>query len=219
MPTRPPAGAAVLRPQKTQAIADAFYAELAEHGFEGLAMDRVARRAGVGKAALYRRWRSKHEMGVELMSQFLGLPPSAQDTGTLRTDLQALIDDLITTLSDPVLRRVLTSLAAEARRSPQLAALLAERSLKPRRDSGHQMFLRAIQRGELPAETDLEVAQDLFIGPLYFRATLLDEQFLPGYAQHHTDAVLRALGATPPAHTKPPPPTPIPTRGSQKKRR
>ena len=117
--------------------------------------------------------------------------------GHLRTDLQALIEDVITALTDPALRRVLTSLAADARRSPELAALLAERSLKPRRDSSGQMFLRAIQRGELPADTDLEVAQDLFIGPLYFRATLLDEQFPPGYAQHQTDAVLRALGATP----------------------
>jgi hypothetical protein len=152
------------------------------------------------------------------MSQFLGLPPSAQDTGTLRTDLQALIDDLITTLSDPVLRRVLTSLAAEARRSPELAALLAERSLKPRRDSSRQMFLRAIQRGELPAETDLEVAQDLFIGPLYLRATLLDEQFPPGYAQRHTDAVLHALGATPSTQTEPPAPTQTSTQGDPHKK-
>jgi hypothetical protein len=72
---------------------------------------------------------------------------------------------------------VLTSLAAEARRSPELAALLTERSLRPRRDSSRHMFLRAIQRGELPADTYLEVAQDLLIGPLCFRATLLDEQF------------------------------------------
>lgn len=197
MPTHDPAGAAVLRPEKTQAIIAAFYAELAERGFEGLAMDRVARRAGVGKAALYRRWHSKHEMGLELMSKFLGLPPAAQDTGSLRGDLQSLIDDVIAALADPPLRRMLTSLAAEARRSPDLGALLAERSLKPRRDSSRQMFERAIERGELPPDTDIELAQDLFIGPPYFRATMLDEQFPPGYAQRHTDAVLRALGATP----------------------
>ena len=63
---RKPAGAAVLRSDKTEAIVAAFFAELGASGYEGLTMDRVAERAGVGKAAVYRRWPSKHEMLVDL---------------------------------------------------------------------------------------------------------------------------------------------------------
>ena len=59
MRPRQPAGAAVLRSDKTEAIVAAFFAELGASGYEGLTMDRVAERASVGKAALYRRWPSK----------------------------------------------------------------------------------------------------------------------------------------------------------------
>ena len=134
--SRAPAGAAVLRPEKTDAIIAAFFRELGERGYRGLTMDRVAARAGVGKAALYRRWRSKDEMLVDLVSD-LGsqavLPP---DLGSLREDLVSFIEDAVTAISHPVIRRVMPELVAEARNSPQLAQALAERFRSPRRAAG-----------------------------------------------------------------------------------
>ena len=59
---RTPTGAAVLQPEVTQAITDAVLHELAEQGYGRLSMEAVAKRAGVGKSALYRRWASKDEM-------------------------------------------------------------------------------------------------------------------------------------------------------------
>ena len=70
---RKPAGAAVLQPDKTDAIVAAFYDVLTESGHDKLTMDRVAARAGVGKAALYRRWRSKEQMLTELVAETLDL--------------------------------------------------------------------------------------------------------------------------------------------------
>ncbi|GAA3156686.1 helix-turn-helix domain-containing protein [Nonomuraea salmonea] len=64
MSRRTPTGAAVLQPQVTEAITEAVLDELAENGYARLSMEAVAKRAGVGKSALYRRWASKQEMAM-----------------------------------------------------------------------------------------------------------------------------------------------------------
>jgi AcrR family transcriptional regulator len=196
--TRKPAGAAVLRPDKTEAIVAAFFAELGERGYAGLTMDRVAAGAGVGKAALYRRWPSKHEMLVDLVGQYATQAVLPSDTGTLRADLLAVAEDAISVLANPLIRSVVQSLVVEARRSPDLAAVLTERFINPRREAGAEMFRRAVQRGEIAPDTNVELAQDLFGGPLYLRGAILGEEFPPGYAEQLTDTVLRALAANQP---------------------
>lgn len=196
--TRKPAGAAVLRPEKTEAIIAAFFTELADTGYERLTMDRVAARAGVGKAALYRRWPSKQQMLVELVDQFATAAVMPPDTGTLRGDLLAIADQAITVLANPLIRRVIGSLIAESQHSPELATVLTERFSKPRRQAGEKMLRRAIERGEISPDSDFVIAQDTFGGPLYFRGVILDEHFPPDYAERLTEAALRALGATTP---------------------
>src|SRR5262245_4469633 len=106
MQPRQPAGAAVLRPEKTEAIIAAFLAELGEKGYAGLTMDRVAERAGVGKAAVYRRWPSKQEMLVDLVGQFATKAVLPPDTGCLRDDLLAIANDAIAVLANPLIRKV-----------------------------------------------------------------------------------------------------------------
>jgi AcrR family transcriptional regulator len=198
MRSRQPAGAAILRPEKTEAIIAAFFAELGKSGYEDLTMDRVAERAGVGKAALYRRWPSKKEMLIDLVGQFATKAVLPPDTGSLRGDIQAIARDAIAVLANPLVRSVIQSLLTEARRSPDLAAVLTERFINPRREAGAQMLRRAVDRGEVPPDSDLELAQDLIGGPLYLRGVILDQDFPPGYAERLTDAALRSLGATPP---------------------
>jgi AcrR family transcriptional regulator len=197
-PSRQPAGAAVLRPEKTEAIIAAFFTELADSGYERLTMDRVAARAGVGKAALYRRWRSKQQMLIDLVDQLAIAAVLPPDTGSLHGDLIAIADEAIAVLSNPSVRRVIQSLVAEARHSPELAAVLTDRFINPRRLAGDQMLRRAIERGEISPDTDLELAQDMFGGPLYFRGIILDENFSPAYTRRLTEAALRSLGATTP---------------------
>jgi len=197
-PSRQPAGAAVLRPEKTEAIVAAFFTELADSGYQRLTMDQVAARAGVGKAALYRRWPSKQRMLIDLVDQLATAAVVPPDTGSLHGDLIAIADEAITVLSNPLVRRVIQSLIAEARHSPELAAVLTERFINPRRQAGEQMLRRAIERGEISPDSDLELAQDIFGGPLYFRGIILNEKFSPGYTQRLTEAALRSLGAATP---------------------
>src|SRR5215469_4134373 len=118
--SRKPAGAAVLRPDKTDAIVAAFYAELAENGHERLTMDRVAARAGVGKAALYRRWPSKERMLADLVTAIARTDGPPIDHGSLPADLRAYIGDAAGLLSDPLFQRIMPYLFAQARSSPEL---------------------------------------------------------------------------------------------------
>jgi AcrR family transcriptional regulator len=189
------AGAAVLQPDKTDAIVAAFYDELAVGGHDKLTMDKVAARAGVGKAALYRRWRSKEQMLTELVAA-LGdhQQKPAPDLGSLREDLHALIIDIIDLGSQPLIRQVVAYVIAIARSSPEL--LQAMRGVPgPNREDWEVVLQRAIDRGELAPDTDLEIALDIITGPMWRRVIIAGDTLDPDYAQRPTTMVLRALGA------------------------
>ncbi|MGV9571600.1 helix-turn-helix domain-containing protein, partial [Streptomyces nigra] len=85
---RAPAGAAVLREDVTEAIRAAVFEELAAVGYARMSIEGIARRAGVGKTAVYRRWRSKLHLVLDVVSAVavMGLP--VPDTGTLEGDLR-----------------------------------------------------------------------------------------------------------------------------------
>src|SRR3954454_12051409 len=85
---RTPTGAAVLQPEVTQAITEAVMWELAEQGYGRLSMEAVAKRAGVGKSALYRRWASKDHMIASVVTEFSVTRAADVNTGSLRGDLR-----------------------------------------------------------------------------------------------------------------------------------
>jgi AcrR family transcriptional regulator len=195
--SRKPAGAAVLQPDKTDAIVAAFYDELAEGGHDKLTMDRVAARAGVGKAALYRRWRSKEQMIAELVAA-LGHDEDtpAPDLGNLHDDLYALLTDTIAVGQDPLIRQVMAYAIAMARSSPDLVQAI-RRVPGPSSEAGQVILQRAIDRGELAPDTDLQIALDIITGPMWMRVIIAGETLDPDYAKRLTAMVLRALGVDP----------------------
>jgi AcrR family transcriptional regulator len=195
--SRKPAGAAVLQPDKTDAIVAAFYDELAEGGHDKLTMDRVAARAGVGKAALYRRWRSKEQMLAELVAMVGGGEEKpVPDLGSLRDDLYALIAEMIDAGSDPLVRQVMTYVIAMARSSPELIQAMW-RVPGPNREDWQTVLQRAIDRGELAPDTDMEIALDIITGPMWRRVIIAGDTLDPDYAKRLTTMVLRALGVDP----------------------
>jgi len=185
-----------LRSKVTEAISEAVFAELAECGYTGLSMEAIARRAGVGKAALYRRWPSKLEMITELVRQAVERTlPSVPDTGALHTDLREYLTTLRGQLADPVANRIGPGLIAEARRTDALGEALRQGVAAPRRAVARAVLQAAIDRGELPAELDFELASDLLIAPLGFRILITGDRHDDAYLDTLTTAIEAALKA------------------------
>jgi AcrR family transcriptional regulator len=200
MPTetrRPPAGAAVLRQDITEAIRGAVLAELATVGYGRLSIEAVARRAGVGKTAVYRRWNSKLDMVLEVVSSIAVRRLPLPDTGSLRGDLELLLHVAARALRHPMALQIIPDLLAEAARNPQIAETLQRALSTNQRDVGLQLIGRAVQRGELPAGYDPDVAVDLIIGPLYWRLAVARAPVAEDYLRRLAAAIAAALAATP----------------------
>ncbi|WP_439383217.1 TetR/AcrR family transcriptional regulator [Amycolatopsis lexingtonensis] len=192
---RTPTGAAVLQPEVTRAISEAVMWELAEQGFGRLSMEAVAKRAGVGKSALYRRWASKEHMIASVVTEFSVTRAADTDTGTLRGDLRETMQALIDWLTHPLFSRILPDLVAEDARAPDYGRGLREAIGGPRREVGEKMLRRAITRGELPADLDMEMALDVLAAPIYWRLVVRQAEAEPDYVDRLVAYALRALGA------------------------
>lgn len=192
---RVPAGAAVLRDEITVAIRQAVMQELAAVGYGRLSIEAVARRAGVGKTAIYRRWNSKLELVLEIVSRVAGKSLPLPDIGNLIGDLEVLLRIVARALRHPLASQIIPDLLAEAARNPQIAQTLQQALRANQRDVGILLIDRAVGRGELPAGTDPDVAVDLIVGPIYWRLavarTSLPEDYLPRMAA----AIAAGLGA------------------------
>ena len=160
----------MLRPERTQAIWRAALIELARVGYDNLSMESVARRAGVGKAALYRRWPGKEAMVVEMVSTIQIEIVMADDLGSLEDDLRDYLTKGFRLLKRPLAARILPELYAEAGRDTALAAVIQATVVQRKRESLRVLIERALERGELPQAPDPELAFDLIVGPIYWRA-------------------------------------------------
>jgi AcrR family transcriptional regulator len=200
---RVPAGAAVLRGEITTAIRAAVMEELAEVGYGRLSIEAVARRAGVGKTAIYRRWSSKLELVLEIVSGVAGRALPLPDTGTLGGDLEMLLRIVARALQHPLASQIIPDLLAEAARNPVIAQTLREALRVNQRDVGTLVIGRAIERGELPAGTDPDTAVELIVGPLYWRLAIARTPLPKGHLPRLAAAVAAALGAGGPTPASP----------------
>jgi AcrR family transcriptional regulator len=152
------------------AILAAALEVLSEYGYDRLTMDMVAARARAGKAALYRRWSSKAELVVDALALHHStlLEP---DTGTLLGDLEALLEQGQPSQNDYLVTSIVAGLATACGRDPELARALNDRFF----ETGHKVLRlvleRAVARGEVPKERDLEFIIEI-IPALFFSRVL-----------------------------------------------
>lgn len=176
------------------AILAASLALIREVGFDALAMDAIAARAGVGKATVYRRWKSKELLVVEAIGRIVRAVPDP-DTGVTRGDLMALMRSTLRMYADPATSALLSGLVAAMARSEPIARAVRTGFVGMRREALRRVLRRAVERGELGPDTDLELALDLLSGPLLYRYLISGEEVDERLAQGVVDAVLRAFAA------------------------
>ena len=184
------------RSEKAQkAILAAAIDLLLEHGLHAMSMDAVAERAGVSKATIYRWWPSKELLALDALATEwqVTAPEATRDTGSLRGDLLARLRPWLRQLRDKPYGRVVAGLVATAQADAEFAELYLERFVRSRRDAMRPVLLRAIDRGEIPTNIDLEVALDLIYGPIYHRMlhghAPLDERF----ARNVVDTIIAGI--------------------------
>lgn len=168
---------------------------LADQGLPGLTMEAVARRAGASKATVYRHWASPAAMlvdAMELVSQPFPTPAYRQ----LRTDLIELVSMLEDQVSHQPFARLMAAFIDAAERDPALWNLHAQLTER-RREPLRLVLDEACSRGEIPAETDLELVLDLLIGPAFYRRFVAHGAFQRDYATAIVDHVLAAIGCVP----------------------
>ena len=155
------------------AILDATLRLVGSVGLGGLTMDAVAATAGVSKATIYRRWASKEALVLDAwMACFTD--DTIPDTGSLERDLVIILGGLRDNITKGLLARVLPQMVAASQVNEELARAYRQFVVGRRRRTS-VVLNGAIERGELPAGMDLELAQDMLVGPLFYRTLLSGE--------------------------------------------
>ncbi|MFJ1895259.1 MULTISPECIES: TetR/AcrR family transcriptional regulator [unclassified Streptomyces] len=144
----------------------------------GLSIERIARTAGVGKATIYRRWTDKEELFVDVLRDIEPPEPDVSGTGGLG-DLRVLLESMrrrgLAQRSSVLLHNVF----AQMKSHPRLWAEYQCTVIAPRRAAMLAAVRRAVESGELRDDTDVELMDDLFVGPMLVRTIHRPDAPLP----------------------------------------
>jgi AcrR family transcriptional regulator len=175
-------------------VFDAAYAELIEGGYAALSIDKIARRAGVAKTTVYRRWGSVERLVADLLADMSAVSVPIPDTGTVDADMHLLADAIADANTNPATRPLIGALVSAAARDPHAADVLAE-FFAARHAQATGVIDRAILRGELPPDTDpLEVVRAVG-APFFYRMFITREPVDHTVARLAADAALAAARA------------------------
>lgn len=129
---------------------------LAEVGYDAMTVDMVAARAKAGKATLYRRWPSKPDLVLDAVARMKQVDPTdIPDTGTLRGDLVAMVHTPEVKDAERKLR-ILSGIVSLISQDPDFAEAARRALVEPRAAASRVILARAIERGEIPADADVE---------------------------------------------------------------
>jgi AcrR family transcriptional regulator len=173
-----------------RAILEAARELLSERRPREVSMEAIAERAGVGKATLYRRWRSREELALALLEELSAAALPVHDLGDTRAELTAVVRQTIAVLGESVMGPVIQGLASELIGDPDLRAAMQERVISVRRQAVREVLDRAVARGDVRADLDVEIGPELLVGPVYYRLLVSGEPLDDGLAERIADSLL-----------------------------
>jgi AcrR family transcriptional regulator len=166
---------------------------MAARGVASLTVDEIAAKSGVAKTTIYRHWPERTSLIVDAVNanlEHVGPP----DTGTLRGDLETFFGGMIRTDLSGNVAQIIPCLIEAAGRDPEMAFLL-ERIGAERERVIKTIVGRAVERGELRSDLDLETLVGVIVGPIVFQKMVRRRPLTPEYLEACLDVVLAGLGA------------------------
>ncbi|MGW5847657.1 TetR/AcrR family transcriptional regulator [Streptomyces sp. NPDC055254] len=161
-------------PRSHEAIITAATELVVEVGYAATSIGAVAARAGVGKDTVYRRWRGKPELVFEAVFTTTDHAP-VPDTGTLAGDLTALLRGLVDEFRAPAAAAALPGLLADFAADPALKARIRSDFLALSKERLLIVFERAVARGQIAADTPVDLVLDTLAGAVFFHVGLVGE--------------------------------------------
>ena len=189
---RPSRGGRPRDPSRDGVIRAAILRLLADVGYGALTMDAVASEAGVGKATIYRRWRTKQDLVVDTISELNRAEAAPADTGSLEGDLRAMMHSLVSVITGPTGAATL-SLLSTVPHQPALAQAFQSGPLAVWRQSFEEIWTRAEQRGEIRKGAGTSVIAETASALLVQRWLLTGRPVDDAYAEEVLDSVVLPL--------------------------
>jgi AcrR family transcriptional regulator len=189
---RPSRGGRPRDPSRDSVIRAAILRLLADVGYGALTMDAVASEAGVGKATIYRRWRTKQDLVVDTISELNRAEAAPADTGSLEGDLRAMMHSLVSVITGPTGAATL-SLLSTVPHQPALAQAFQSGPLAVWRQSFEEIWTRAEQRGEIRKGAGTSVLAETASALLVQRWLLTGRPVDDAYAEEVLDSVVLPL--------------------------
>jgi AcrR family transcriptional regulator len=169
-------------------ILEATLDELGEIGYGAMTIESVARRAGVGKATIYRHWQGKLDLLADALETMKRpLPPPTE--GSARERIVALLEALVDTLGESRWSRCMPALIDAAARD-ETVQRFHRQFVAARRQVMVGLIVEGIDAGELAADLDPVLTSELLAGPIFYRRLMTGEPFPPSLARQIVDLVL-----------------------------
>jgi AcrR family transcriptional regulator len=173
-------------------IRAAILSLLADVGYGALTMDAVAAEAGVGKATIYRRWRTKEDLVVDTISEISRSEVNPTDTGSLEEDLREMLHTIVGVVNGPV-GAATQALLSTVAHHPALAAAFRSGPIGVWQQAFDQIFARAEARGEVRPGLAHSVLSEAITAPLVQRWLVNGRPVTEEYADEVLEQVVMPL--------------------------
>lgn len=181
-------------PKVRAAVLAATLTELTENGYAALTVDNVARRSGVHKTTIYRRWKDRESLVADAVTDLAATEVPFPDTGDIDTDLRVLARSFVRFLNSPAGKAVAAATLSDAGRIPEIADA-KRRFFEDRFRRARPVISGAIARGELPAATDPAELVRTLVAPIYLRLLVTAEPINATTADNAAKVALAAARA------------------------
>lgn len=165
-----------------QSILSASYELLLETGFESVTVEKIADRAKVSKATIYKWWPNKAAVVVDGFLSAAAARLPVPDTGSAMKDILIHATNLARFLASRE-GTIITELLGEGQFDSGLAEAYRTRYFRPRRLEAKSLLEKGVQRGELKKNLDIELSIDLIYGPIFYRLLVTGEKLDDTYVE------------------------------------